>query len=84
MDPHPIVIDADDLLTNARELMKQYCTATRLPFEERMFNWTPGDVPDWTEIEHYKELHGTVIMSTGFMKSIVSKELLLSSTTRLI
>jgi len=80
VDPHPIVIDADDLLTNARVLMEQYCTATGLPFEERMLNWTPGVVPDWTEIEHYKEWHGTVMMSTGFMKP---KEALLSSTTSL-
>ena len=46
VDPHPIVVDADDLLTNVRELMEQYCTATGLPFEERMLNWTPGVVPD--------------------------------------
>ena len=81
VDPTPVVIDADDLLMNSRELMKQYCTATGLPFEESMLNWTPGVVPDWTEFKHYKEWHGTAMMSTGFMKPTASEAAL--STTGL-
>ena len=49
VDPTPVVIDADDLLMNPRELMEQYCNATGLPFEESMLSWTPGVVSDWTE-----------------------------------
>ena len=49
VDPTPVVVDADDLLMNPRELMEQYCNATGLPFEESMLSWTPGVVSDWTE-----------------------------------
>ena len=81
MDPTPVVIDADDLLMNSRELMKQYCTATGLPFEESMLSWTPGVVLDWTEFKHYKEWHETAMMSTSFMKPTACKAAL--STTGL-
>ena len=47
MDPHPIVIDADDLLENPRGIMEHYCKETGLPFEEQMLTWEPGEVKDW-------------------------------------
>ena len=75
VDPNPIVVDADDLLANPRDVMEQYCHATGLPFSEKMLTWTPGEVSDWKEaFVYYKEWHGTAMMSSGFMKPKASKD----------
>ena len=66
VDPNPVVIDADDLLENPKEMMKYYCTATGLPFKEDMVNWSPGPVPDWTTCTDYHVWHGAVMDSSGF------------------
>lgn len=76
VDPNPIVIDADDLLMNPRDIMEQYCSATGLPFQETMLTWTPGIVSDWTEFSYYKEWHGTAMMSSGFIKPTPSTTVL--------
>ena len=68
VDPYPIVIDADDLLMSPKQVMKQYCCATGLPFEESMLTWTPGVVTDWTQFRYYKEWHEKAMMSCGFLK----------------
>ena len=68
VDSNPLVIDADYLLMNPKEVMKQYCCATGLPFEESMLTWTPGVVADWTEFKYYKEWHEKAMMSSGFLK----------------
>ena len=36
---------------------------------------------NWTDFKHYKEWHGTAMMSTGFVKPIASKVALLSFST---
>ena len=66
VDPNPLVIDADDLLENPKEMMKYYCTATGLPFKEDMVNWSPGPVPDWTNCTDCHVWHGAVMNSSGF------------------
>ena len=68
VDPNPIIIDADDLLMNPRNMMEHYCSATGLPFQEAMLTWTPGIVSDWTDFLYYQEWHGTAMMSSCFMK----------------
>ena len=68
VDPNPLVIDADDLLENPKEMMKYYCTATGLPFKEDMVNWSPGPVPDWTMWPRCDVWHGAVINSSGFIQ----------------
>ena len=68
VDPHPLVIDADDLLENPKEMMKYYCTATGLPFKEDMVNWSPGPVPDWTMWPGCEVWHGAVSKSSGFIQ----------------
>ena len=72
VDPNPVVIDADDLLANPRDMMEHFCSATGLPFQETMLTWTPGIVSDWTEFTYYKEWHGTAMMSSGFVKPTLS------------
>ena len=65
----PVVIDADDLLMNPKDIMECYCNATGLPFNESMLTWTPGVVSDWAEnFKYYNDWHGTAMMSSGFMK----------------
>ena len=66
--PSPVVIDADDLLANPRDMMERYCSATGLPFRETMLTWTPEIVSDWTEFTYYNVWHGTAMMSSGFIK----------------
>ena len=68
VNPNPVVIDADDLLMNPRDMMERFCSTTGLPFQETMLTWTPGIVSDWTELACYKEWHGTAMMSSGFIK----------------
>lgn len=68
VDLNPVVIDADDLLMNPRDMMEQYCSATGLHFQESMLTWTPGIVSDWTEFIYFKEWHDTAMMSSGFIK----------------
>ena len=67
VDPHPLVIDADDLLENPKEMMKYYCTATGLPFKEDMVNWSPGPI-EWTLRPRCDVWHGTIINSSGFIQ----------------
>ena len=68
LDPHPIVIDADDLLANPKDVMERYCIATGLPFEEQMLTWEPGEVQDWKTYKYYKEFFSTIMESSGFLK----------------
>ena len=41
-EPDPIIIDADDLLTNPASIMRQYCTVLGIPFKEDMLEWPAG------------------------------------------
>ena len=68
LDPHPIVIDADDLLANPRDIMERYCKETGLPFEEQMLTWEPGVIEEWCSYIHYKEFFGTIMETSGFLK----------------
>ncbi|XP_072171392.1 uncharacterized protein [Diadema setosum] len=39
LDSDPIVIDADDLLSNPAELLPKYCEAIGLPYDESLLKW---------------------------------------------
>ena len=46
-EPNPIIIDADDLQRSPVSIMRQYCEAIGMPFNENMLQWPPGiDVMD--------------------------------------
>ncbi|XP_072028072.1 uncharacterized protein [Amphiura filiformis] len=49
IDPKPIVIDADDLQSNPSSIMRQYCEAIGISFQESMLTWEKGDeiTRDW-------------------------------------
>ena len=46
IDPNPVIVDADDLLNNPKEIMRSYCNATGLVYTDDMLTWTPGIVED--------------------------------------
>ena len=67
IDPNPLVVDADDLLKNPKEMMKLYSSATGLPFTEDMLTWESGDVPEWNHGRCHHVWHRTAMNSSGFM-----------------
>ena len=67
-EPHPLIIDADDLLEHPKAIMEHYCQETGLNFDEKMLTWQPGEIQDWSSYKYYKEFFGTVMASSGFLK----------------
>ena len=41
-DPAPVVIDADDLLTNPGGILSAYCQLTGIPYSEQLLHWPSG------------------------------------------
>ena len=68
VDPHPIVIDADDLLAHPKATMEHYCKGTGLPFDEKMLTWQPCEFQEWLSYKYHKEFFGTAMASSGFLK----------------
>ena len=69
VDPNPVVVDADDLIKNPRDIMKSYCNATGLTYTDDMLTWTPGVVEDWKKGNPYCNIfHERAMMSSGFIK----------------
>ena len=64
----PVVVDADDLLADPDGMMKAYCTATGIQYEENMTTWEPGPVPDWLEFPMDMEWRAEVMQSNGFIQ----------------
>ena len=68
IDPNPLVLDADDLLENPKEMMQLYCSSTGLPFTEDMLTWEPGEIEEWKLFPQYLVWHRTAMYSSGFIK----------------
>ena len=68
IDPNPLVLDADDLLENPKEMMQLYCSSTGLPFTEDMLTWEPGAIEEWNHGRKYDIWHRTAMYSSGFIK----------------
>ena len=63
LDSKPVILDADDLLESPEEMMKKYCEATGLVYEENMTSWKPGaEIPEWKMWDGW---HDAVLNSTG-------------------
>ncbi|XP_070578536.1 uncharacterized protein [Ptychodera flava] len=63
----PVVIDADDLLSDPAAMMKKYCEAVGLEYTDRMLEWDADDQSEhWTWENAW---YGTVSSSTGFIKT---------------
>ncbi len=66
LDSSPVIIDADDLLGSPEEMMKQYCRATGLVYEENMTSWESGRaIPEWNIWDGW---HDAVLNSTGLVQ----------------
>ena len=70
-DSSPVIIDADDLLESPEEMMKKYCEATGLIYEENMTTWEAGSAPEWDACS-FNGWYEVVVKSTGLGK--VSKK----------
>ena len=68
IDPNPLVLDADDLLENPKEMMQLYCSSAGLPYTEDMLTWEPGEIEELKEFPDYLVWHGTAMYSSGFIK----------------
>ena len=68
IDPNPLVLDADDLLENPKEMMQLYCSSTGLPFTENMLTWEPGEIEEWKLFPNYLAWYRTAMYSSGFIK----------------
>ncbi|XP_063956430.1 uncharacterized protein LOC135154298 [Lytechinus pictus] len=42
LDPNPIIIDATDLATNPREILKGFCDAVGFPYSDSLLQWSPS------------------------------------------
>ncbi|XP_054755471.2 uncharacterized protein LOC129261432 [Lytechinus pictus] len=42
LNPHPIIIDATDLATNPREILKGFCDAVGFPYSDSLLQWSPS------------------------------------------
>lgn len=84
IDPNPLVVDADDLLENPKEMMKLYCSATGLPFTEDMLKWEQEEIKECNWFPTYKLWYGTAMSSTGFMKPKLSSEEPLSNYPKIV
>ncbi|XP_072037600.1 uncharacterized protein [Amphiura filiformis] len=42
-EPHPIILDADDLLANPSGILKAYCSQTGIPYSNDLLEWEAGD-----------------------------------------
>ena len=73
----PVIIDADDVLESPEEMMRKYCEATGLSYQENMTEWEPKPVPEWDVWDGW---HDAVLKSSGFLKQKKSKELRKSSS----
>ncbi|KAJ8039895.1 hypothetical protein HOLleu_14045 [Holothuria leucospilota] len=43
LDPHPVVIDADDLQNCPDQILRMYCEAVGIPYKEKYVEWPEGD-----------------------------------------
>ena len=68
LDPHPVVIDADDLLGSPEEIMKAYCERVGMQYADHMTTWEAGEVPEaWNDIWGLT-CRDNAIKSSGFVK----------------
>nr|WP_221382204.1 hypothetical protein [Actinoplanes polyasparticus] len=62
----PYVVEAEDLLTDARDAVERYCRHARIPFLESSLSWHPGNQPVWSRTEKW---HRDAARSSRFTHS---------------
>ncbi|KAJ8030643.1 hypothetical protein HOLleu_27111 [Holothuria leucospilota] len=73
IEPHPVVIDADDLQNHPQQILRKYCEAVGIPFKIRYLSWDESKEP-WKRINGPLHLISegadafvTAISSSSFM-----------------
>ncbi|XP_072051870.1 uncharacterized protein [Amphiura filiformis] len=65
VDPSPIILDADDLLSNPKSVVEQYCSGVGIPFSDSLLEW-PSSVDvmkKWKAARRF--LHTNMLQQTG-------------------
>ena len=64
----PVVVDADDLLADPEGMMKAYCSAVGIPYEENMTKWEPGPISDWEGRGWGMDWYEQLLQSSGIIR----------------
>jgi sulfotransferase family protein len=67
----PHVVEAEDLLTDARGTVSRFCEYAGIPFLESSLSWQPGDQEVWSRTSQW---HRDAAGSSGFARSSPSYE----------
>lgn len=60
-----VVVDAEDLLQNPREVVKTYCEAVGVEFDDSLLSWEEGGETAKKNFEKWKGFHEDAIHSSG-------------------
>ena len=82
IEPNPVIIDIDDLLTDPARVLKAYCEAVDIPYSDYLLQWEPGQqymeklwliAREYIYIMKFGNVHKETSASTGFRKSSDTK-----------
>lgn len=62
----PFVVEAEDLLTDARDTVERYCRYAGIPFLPSSLSWQPGDQKVWSRTSQW---HRDAAGSSAFQRS---------------
>ncbi|XP_041483802.1 uncharacterized protein LOC121430554 [Lytechinus variegatus] len=78
LDPNPIIIDATDLATNPREILKGFCDAVGFPYSDSLLQWSPSHefpknfvTAGENLFDSFSAMYSTAFNSTHFMAPTV-------------
>ena len=79
LDPHPVVIDAYDLLSQPGPTLRAYCEAVGFPYTDDLLQWEAGpalpkNMEVWTPdlYANLSEFHSNALNTTHFMAPLES------------
>ncbi|XP_003723485.2 uncharacterized protein LOC100889781 [Strongylocentrotus purpuratus] len=73
LDPNPIIIDATDLASQPRKILKSFCEAVGFLYSDSLLQWSPSQnfpknfVTAGENLEQFAAFYSTALSSTHFM-----------------
>ena len=76
LDPDPVIIDSDDLLSDPGTVLEKFCTATCIPYTENLLQWegNPDSTKGWicafappSDFDIFRVYCDTAFRSTRFL-----------------
>ena len=76
IDPNPVVIDSDDLLTDPATMLEKFCAATGFPYTDELLKWdrNPDSINGWisafsplNDFQYMRSFCRTLFHSTQFL-----------------